>query len=144
MPSGVSDYGAEAFLGVLLGIDADPGGFYVALCSAAPGPAADGTILATLEPTDTAYTRPFYATGPMNWAASGRYASNLNTVTFAAPTEDWGYLTHLVLCTASSGGDIYGWSELNTPLTVVTGLAPYLPPGALITALSQFEPSINP
>lgn len=58
--------------------------------------------------------------------------SNSADIAFAAPTADWGTVTHWALFDASTGGNLLMFGSLATPVTVINGgLAPTIPAGAL-------------
>lgn len=145
MTSGVSDFGAGAWLSSLFGIDAPIAGYYVALCQDEPGPAADGDILTVLEPLPgTGYARQFYSAGGSHWAADSAYVTNLVEIVFPLPFDDWGRLTHYVLTDSASGGEIYAWGAFTNPQTVTAGYSISIPVGGILLALSSLENSIAP
>lgn len=144
MPSGVSDFGAGAFLSALFGITADITGYYVALCSDAPGPAADGTILTALEPAGgSGYARQAYAAGASNWAANGSYLTNLVEILFPLPLGDWGRLTHYALTDSLTNGDLYAWGAFTNPQNVTASYSISIPVGGIVLSLSSLENSIT-
>lgn len=142
MPSGVSDYGSATWLSALFGVVPLPAQYYVALCSQQPGAAMDGNMLAGLEPTDSAYTRPAYSTGGSHWGSNGPYLTNLQIINFPDPGQDWGYLTHFALCTAPVSGQVYAWGEMFNPQFVTDSIGVLIPPGALILGLHALDNSI--
>lgn len=144
MPSGVSDFGAGAWLSALFGVTAPITSYYIALASDEPGPAADGTILAALEPPPgTGYARQLYAADNTHWAGNGAYLTNLIEIDFPFPTADWGRLTHYVLADSLVDGQIYAWGAFTNPQNVTAGYAISLPVGGVVLSLSSLENSIT-
>lgn len=144
MPSGVSDFGAEAWLSSLFGIDAPIASYYIALASGEPGPAADGTILAALEPdVGTGYARQLYAADGAHWAANGAYLTNTVEIPFPLPLAAWGRLTHYVLADSLVDGEIYAWGAFTNPQNVVGGYSISIPVGGVVLSLSSLENSIT-
>lgn len=134
MSSQVTDWGAGALLAVLLAQASAPSQFWVALAGSEPGTAADGDSLADLEPPGAAgYARQSIATGGTAWSdpTDTGYATNLTAIDFGVPTADWGALTHYVLCTAETGGQIWCYGEFDVPAHGSATWNISLPAGAL-------------
>lgn len=101
---------------------------YVGLFTAAPSDAGGGT-----EVTGGSYARVAVGSSLANWAGTQAAASttsssgtngttsNNNAVTFAAPTANWGVITHLAFFDAASGGNMLFWAPLTTSKTVNNG-----------------------
>lgn len=143
MTSGVSDFGADAWLSALFGVTADITGYFIALCSDDPGPAADGTILAALEPQPGSnYARQAYAAGASHWGANGNYITNTVEIVFPLPFTDWGRMTHYALADSLSNGELYAWGAFTNPQNVTTGYSMSIPAGGIVLSLSSLENSI--
>lgn len=116
-----------------------PTTLYVGLLTAAP---ADGT--AGTEVTGGSYARVAVASSLANWAGTQAAASttastgssgttsNNGTVTFPAPTANWGVATHFAIYDAASGGNMLIYGALSASKTINNGdAAPYFPAAAL-------------
>jgi hypothetical protein len=116
---------------------------HVALFTSDPTDAASGT-----EVSGGSYARVSVAPGSTNWAntqASGTGAStgtggatsNKNTITFPAPTANWGSVTHFAIFDAATSGNMLFSAALTTAKTVNNGdAAPTFAAGALVVTLS--------
>lgn len=107
-----------------------PAGLHVALFTAAPGEAGGGT-----EVTGGSYARAASAPGDANWTATSLgngTTSNAVTVTFPAPTANWGSVTHWGIFDAATGGNLLIYAALTTAKTINSGdAAPSFGVGAL-------------
>lgn len=115
-----------------------PGTMYVALFTAAPSDTGGGT-----EVSGGSYARQSITKGNANWtgthgtttgdsSGTGGTAGNASTVTFPAPTANWGSITHVALFDAVSAGNMIAWGALTTAKTVNNGdPAPTFPAGSL-------------
>lgn len=107
-----------------------PPAIYVGLLTAAPTDAGGGT-----EVTGGSYARVAVPQLDANWAAPAgtpRVTSNVNPITFPAPTANWGNATHFALYDATAAGNMLYWNTLTLPKTINNGdLAPYFPAGSL-------------
>ena len=120
-----------------------PATWYVALLTTAPGEAGGG-----VEVVGGSYARvPLPRTlaamsgtqGAGTVAASNVNAGTLNLTTtnnadinFAQPTGNWGLVTHIGLCDAAAGGNIWMYAPMPNPQDIRAGnAAPRLPAGAL-------------
>jgi hypothetical protein len=103
---------------------------YVALFTAAPSDAGGGT-----EVSGGSYARIAVPPLDANWtAASGTdgLADNTAAITFAAPSANWGVVTHVAIMDRLTGGNYLMWGALVTPKTVNSGdPAPQFSAGAL-------------
>ncbi len=145
MAAGISDFGAFSWLSALFGVTSPITGYYVALASEEPGVASDGVILADLEPVDPgAYARQPYGVGPTNWGLNGNTITNLVEIDFGTPLVDWGLVSHYVLCTDPTAGDIYGFGVFLNPQTVSAGFDLTIPAGGLVFTLGSLDDSITP
>jgi hypothetical protein len=115
-----------------------PSALWVALFTAAPTDAGGGT-----EVTGGSYARVNLAPLDTNWNATqggtsgnssgtGGQTSNAVAITFAAPTANWGTVTHFGLYDASTAGNLLIWDALTTAKTINSGdAAPSFAPSAL-------------
>ncbi len=105
---------------------------HVALFTADPTDAGSGA-----EVTGGAYARVAVARATTAWAAPADNAgsqrtSNSGTITFPAPTANWGTVTHWGLFDAATGGNLLYHGALTTSQTVTSGgSAPSFAAGAL-------------
>jgi hypothetical protein len=101
---------------------------YVGLLTAAPSDSGGGT-----EVSGGSYARVAVTMNMTNWAGTqssasttassgtGGTTSNNGTVTFPAPTANWGTVTHFAVYDQASGGNLIYWSALTTSKTVNNG-----------------------
>jgi hypothetical protein len=117
-----------------------PATFYVALFTAA----ADCEAATVTEVSGGSYARVAVTSSLANWAGTqsagsttassgtGGQTSNNGSISFPAPTANWGTVTHFGLYSASSGGDLWICQALATSKTVNNGdAAPAFNAGAL-------------
>ena len=109
--------GAPAFLTV-----------YVALLTAAPSDSGGGT-----EVSGGSYARVAVTASMANWAgtqSSGSTTastgtsgttSNNSTITFPAPTANWGTVTYFAVYDQATGGNLIYWAALTTSKTINNG-----------------------
>lgn len=105
-----------------------PTSLYVALLTAAPSDTGGGT-----EVSGGSYARVTVASSLANWAGTQAAASttassgtsgttsNNASITFPAPTANWGVCTHFGIYDASSAGNLLYWGALTTAKTVNNG-----------------------
>lgn len=117
---------------------AKPTAQYLALFTVAPSDTGGGT-----EVTGGSYARVNLAPSDTNWYAtqggtSGNSSgttgltANAVAIVFAAPTANWGTVTHFAIMDASSGGNMLIWDALTAPRTILNGdSAPSFAVGAL-------------
>lgn len=116
-----------------------PTSLYVGLLTAAPSDTGGGT-----EVSGGSYARVTVASSMANWAGTqsagsttassgtGGTTSNNNTITFPAPTANWGVVTHVGVYDASSGGNLMFYMALTVSKTINNGdAAPSYAAGAL-------------
>lgn len=92
---------------------------YVALFTASPTAAGGGT-----EVVGGAYGRVAVTVVDASWnfpATPSGEANNLSTITFPAPTANWGDIVSQGLYDAASGGNLLTYGLLATPRTVNSG-----------------------
>lgn len=139
--AGKSDYLENKFIDWFLRAQSftPPATTYAALLTAAPSDSGGGT-----EVTGGSYARVAITSGLAAWAGTqapgsttvstgtGGQSSNNNSITFPAPTANWGLITHLALYDASSSGNLLYWCALTTSKNVNNGdAAPSFASGAL-------------
>ena len=105
-----------------------PTSLFYALLTAAPADAGGGT-----EVTGGSYARVAVASSLANYAGTQAAASivassgttgttsNNGTITFPAPTANWGSVTHFGIYDATAAGNLLFWGALTTPKTVNNG-----------------------
>lgn len=140
----IADYGAALWTGLLFGIGAPPATVYVALLLDDASPGWDGTTLASIEPTDTAYARLAVA-APAGWTQDSvaGFVTNANDLTYPVPLADWGTTPGWALLDAATGGNLIAAGEWLEPVFVYAGVAPTVAAGTLAIALSDLQPPIT-
>lgn len=105
-----------------------PATVYVGLLTASCSDSSAGT-----EVSGGSYARVAVTSSLANWAGtqsagstsassgSGGTTSNNNAITFAAPTANWGTVTHFGMYSASSGGTLYVCAALTNSKTINNG-----------------------
>lgn len=96
-----------------------PTALYVSLHTADPTDAGTGT-----EVSGGSYARVNLAPGDANWSApdaTGGVTANLATITFPAPSANWGTVTHVGVWDASVAGNMLTYGTLTTPKTINSG-----------------------
>ncbi len=145
MPAGVSNYGSEAWLGMLFGITDLPTEYYVALCNDEPGADMDGDVISDLEPdSGMGYARVLYGIGNSYWYADSGFVTNVSTINFPMATDEWGFFNHFALMSDPDEGEIYAWGEFLNPQYIVAGTTMAIPQGGLVVTLSSLDNSIVP
>lgn len=141
----MTDFGADTWAAVLVGLAPPPASYWIALCTTEPGSAIDGTDLADIEPDPAAaYARVELALGADGWAQSDPgFVVNSDDIFFPTPTgAGWGFVTHYALCTDASGGDVYAYGEFVNAIQLAGGLDVSLPPGTVVIQATSLSPSI--
>lgn len=102
-----------------------PTALFVGLLTAAPSDTGGGT-----EVTGGSYVRISVTSALANWAGTqsagstvastgtGGQTSNNAAITFAAPTANWGVVTHLGVYDAITTGNLLFWVALTAPKTI--------------------------
>jgi hypothetical protein len=121
-----------------------PADLHIGLFTVAPTDAGGGT-----EVTGGSYARVAITRSLANWAGTqsagsttastgtGGQTSNNGTVTFAAPTANWGTVVAIGVFTASSGGNLVFWAPLGTSKTINSGdQAPVISAGQLTLTIA--------
>lgn len=130
---------ALGITGASAGAGSGPSTLYIALYTANPSDTGGGTQV-----SGGSYARVAVTSSLANWSGTqgagttvassgtGGNISNNITITFPAPTANWGVITGFGIFDASTGGNLIIWSPLDTPKTVNAGdAAPAFPPGSL-------------
>ncbi len=126
----LSDYLENKILDYVLRAQAfsAPATTYVALLTAAPSDTGGGT-----EVTGGSYARVAVTSSLANWAGTqstgsttassgtGGQTSNNNTITFPAPTANWGVVTHMGVYDASTSGNLLFYAALTVSKTINNG-----------------------
>lgn len=114
--------------GASAGAGTGPTSFYFALLTAAPADAGGGT-----EVTGGSYARVLVSSSLANYAGtqgaasttassgSSGTTSNNNAITFAAPSANWGIVTHFAIYDAASAGNQLFWGPLAVSKTINNG-----------------------
>lgn len=122
---------------------AKPAALWVALFTGAPSDAAGGT-----EVTGGSYARAQLNPADANWTATqgGNVGNSTGTtglttnsaaLIYAAPTANWGTITHYAIFDAATGGNMLIWDAVVNPRTIISGdPAPSFPIGALQLSVS--------
>lgn len=100
---------------------------WVRLYTAAPSDSGGGTEVSggsyaavDLVPSDTNWTATQGGTSG-NSSGTGGHTDNAVAITFAAPTANWGVITHFAIWDAQTAGNMILWGALTTPKTVNNG-----------------------
>lgn len=129
---------AIGITGASAGAGSGPTTLYVGLFTTAPTDSTAGT-----EVTGGSYARVAVTSGTGTWnntqgntsgASTGTDGTteNVSTVTFPAPTANWGVVTSFGIFDASSGGNLLIYANLTTSKTINNGdAAPSFAAGAL-------------
>lgn len=119
---------AIGITGASAGAGTGPTSLYIALFTAAPTDTGGGT-----EVSGGSYARVAVTSSLANWAGTqssgsttassgtGGTTSNNASITFPAPTANWGTVTSFGIFDASSGGNLLIYGNLVTPKTVNNG-----------------------
>jgi hypothetical protein len=106
-----------------------PGTVYVGLFTAAPSDGGGGTEVTS---TSTGYARVAVTNNTTNWpAAVDGVKRNGGTIQFPTATAAWGDVTHFALFDSSVSGNMLIWGELSSPISPISGNAPYFTAGSL-------------
>jgi len=96
-----------------------PAAIYIALFTAAPSDAGGGT-----EVSGGSYARVAVTQADAQWnapAGGNGLFSNVNDISFPAPTANWGTIAAVGIFDASSAGNLIIWGPLTTNKTVNNG-----------------------
>jgi hypothetical protein len=106
---------------------AKPAGLWVALFTAAPSDAGGGTEVAgggyarvNLPPSDSNWRATQGGTSGASTGTSGATA-NAVPITFAAPSANWGTITHYAIFDAATAGNLLFTDALTTPRPILNG-----------------------
>lgn len=134
----LTDYGADLWAGILVGVGSLPSSFYVAVVMGDPDVSIDGTSLASYEPTDGAYARQALGKTSTNWSGpSSGIMTAIPTITFPASTIAWGKVTGIALCDASTAGNVLATGPVDTPTYVDAGYTLFIDSGQIALGLSR-------
>lgn len=129
---------AIGITGASAGAGTGPTSLYIGLLTAAPSDTGGGT-----EVTGGSYARVTVASSMANWAGTqgagttvastgtSGTTSNNGSISFPAPTANWGSVTHVGVYDAATVGNLLFWAPLAIAKTINNGDAqPYYAPGA--------------
>jgi len=118
----LTDYGAQAWIGVMFDLSSLPSTWYAALTFQEPGDQWDGSLLADVEPPGlddyigTVYARQPVAVGSSDWGVSDAgFVYNLNDINFGTPDDIWGTLTYFALTDDLTAGNLWCFGEFAVP-----------------------------
>jgi hypothetical protein len=118
----------QVFVGTALGWNANTD-LWIALYTSTPDEA--GSAVTNEVSTYGSYAR-VTLTRASDFTVSGNSVSNANLEQFPACTSGSNVITHAAIVTTSSGaGTVIVYAELNSPITVTTGVQPQFASGAL-------------
>jgi hypothetical protein len=135
----LTDYGADLWSGILVGVGSLPATFYVAALIGEPDVSVDGTVLANYEPPDTGvYARQALGKTSTNWSGpSSGIMTAIPTITFPTSVVAWGKVVGVALCDAASAGNVLATGPIDTPIYVDTGYQFLIDSGQLSLGLSS-------
>ena len=119
--SQMSDYLEQQFGNLLFRTQTawKPAGIWIGLFTAAPSDSGGGT-----EVSGGSYARVQVTQLDANWNAptggNGLF-DNVNAITFATPSANWGTITHFGIFDASSAGNLLIWGPLTASKSVNNG-----------------------
>lgn len=108
-----------------------PTALWIALFTAPPSDAGGGTEVpiagtgygrVNLPPLDTNWRATQGGTSGISTGAGG--TANALTVTFGAPTVNWGTVTHYAIYDAATAGNLLIWDALTVPRPIIGGDPP--------------------
>lgn len=118
----------QVFVGTALAWDSNTD-LWLALYTATPDEA--GSAVTNEVSTYGSYARVAMARAT-DFTVSGNSVSNANLEQFPACTSGSNVITHVAIVTSASGaGTVIVYAELNSPITVTTGVQPQFAGGAL-------------
>lgn len=136
--SNVTDYGADFLLGLITGQETMPATLYAALTTSSPDVGFDGTLLATIEPTDANYARILFDNDDTFWSAPDEgFVVNILNILFDAADDDYpSEITHFAVCTAVTLGEVILYGEFTESKPIFAGQEPDIAIGILSLGLS--------
>jgi hypothetical protein len=99
-----------------------PSGLFVALCTAATSDSSTGSTIT--EPSGNGYSRQALAPSDSNWTAASStdgLTDNASALTWTASGGNWGTITHVAICDASTAGSVLFHGALTASKTVNDG-----------------------
>lgn len=106
-----------------------PSTVYIALFTSAPDDGGGGTEVIS---TSTGYARVAVTNNTTNWpAAYAAVKSNGAKIQFPTATAAWGDITHFAIYSAATSGNMLLWGELTSPISPLTGNAPFFAAGSI-------------
>lgn len=146
MANVVTDYGQEYWSSVLFGLQPVPTQYWLALGTAEPGKAVDGTQFAAQSEVQAAdYVRVPVPADPSDWAlSSSGFVVNAKRIFIGSSQNDWGVVRYYVLCDALTAGNLYCYGQVDNPQRVPLGQSIAVPLGAIQIQTGSVLPSIAP
>lgn len=151
----LTEHGAGVWADVVFRKSTPPSGYWIALVLDDVEPGFDGSVLADIEPPltveivdpdtgtettqNTGYQRVYIPASAANWTAAidAGFVTNAVELSYPAALEDWGTLTGFAMCSASTGGEVYGAGLFSNPVGAVKGTTVKIPPGGITISFSS-------
>lgn len=134
----LTDYGADLWAGILVGVGSLPTSFYVAAVIGDPDVSIDGTSLASYEPVDGSYARQALGKTSTNWAGpSSGIMTAIPGITFPTSSVAWGRISGIALCDAATAGNVLATGPVDTPTYVDAAYTLYIDSGQIALGLSR-------
>jgi hypothetical protein len=116
-----------------------PTTIYIGLLTAAPSDSGGGTEVSggsyarvQVGPSDTTWNATQGGAPAAASSGTGGATANASTITFAAPSANWGVVSHFGIYDASTAGNLLYWAALTASKTINNGdAAPTFAAGAL-------------
>jgi hypothetical protein len=99
-----------------------PSALYIALCTAATTDASTGSSIT--EPSGSGYSRQQLDPSDSNWTGASSTdgkTDNASAISFTADGGDWGAITHVAICDASTAGNVLFHGPLASSRTINDG-----------------------
>lgn len=143
MSAVVTSYGATYILNAFFGRrQTPPASYWVALCTSAPGAQADGSLLVEPDP-GAGYARTLLTSDTYSFAAAATgVIQTASDIVFPVATADWVTATHVALCDAQQGGNVYLYGALSIPRKVLNGDVCRIPAGLLHLTVASLSPAL--
>ena len=136
----LTDYGADLFAGLLVGVGSLPSSFYVGLLTAEPDVSIDGTTLGTdYEPQDAGvYARQALGKTSTNWSGpSSGIMTAIPNIVFPTAVLPWGQIVGIALCDAATAGNVLATGPIDTPIYLDAGYTFMIDAGQLAMGLGR-------
>lgn len=146
MPTAITDYGQDYYLGCLFGRSfTPPTQYWVALSTQIPDPSTDGTMLGEPSTADGYARVNITNNGTVFGTPTGGVIANIVTISFGVvTTADWPVIKSYALCDAPTNGNVYLYGTLRVPRAPQVGHEVSFDPGLLAFFLGSLPPTIIP